>query len=266
MRKNKKGYIFILCMMLIVTLLCLGDDRNCKVAHISIDDVNECLVDLRNDSGKYNNVFEHPFFKKLKYWHNLYDCKFTLYIYYKSDEFEISQVPEKFRSDFFNSSSWLKLGFHAIQPTFSQQQTDSLEVFKQAFMEVNRNIRRFASSKSVSNVLRLHYYYANPAIIRFLKEQGVKLLLTTNDDNRISYSLPVEDNVELVKRGYLYKDSLFYVRTSYRLENMTFLPISPRDTVVLFTHEWALNRKNRFKMEACLGWLKLKGYKYVFFE
>ena len=75
--------------------------------------------------------------------------------------------------------------------------------------------------------------------------------------------------------GSFYRDSIHYVKTDLRIEHMKYFPlelfnVQDKDTLTLFTHEWALVGKrnvfNRVKFEHSLKWLKNHDYKFSFFN
>lgn len=82
----------------------------------------------------------------------------------------------------------------------------------------------------------------------FLKENGVEVLLSADDD-RISYSLPKLVNDRLIREEHTLYNGIVYERTDIRIEH-TIFPIVDLienrndETIVLFTHEWALEEKN----------------------
>lgn len=56
-----------------------------------------------------------------------------------------------------------------------------------------------------------------------------------------------------------------------RIENVWFptyklLTLKDRDTLVVFTHEWALNEINKEKFTQSISWLCSNGYKFKFLD
>lgn len=94
---------------------------NKKPIHISIDDVETCLLDLQNNGHTYRDVFQQPFFHRLKTLHNITGLKITLYIYEESGDYNISKVPERFITD-IHKSSWIDMAFHAKNPSLQKKQ------------------------------------------------------------------------------------------------------------------------------------------------
>lgn len=232
-----------------------------KQVHLSIDDVWECFDDLSKDSSSYSSVFEHPFFRELKIAHDLSGAKFTLYVYENVKDYSIDSIPQKYIRQLQGETDWLRVGFHASNDTIDRELIGDYSIFKKSFDVVNEKFVGGAKS------LRLQYYYATSEEVSFLVNKGITTLLSADDD-RISYSLPHSYNESLIGNESLLYKGMHYEHTDFRVEN----PLSPfkqlysnrnDDTIVLFTHEWALqNRWNRYKLWFYLAFFSI--YKSVF--
>lgn len=259
-----------------------------KVAHISFDDVSDVLKELKNKEKKYESIFECDFLQQLKELHDKYGAKFSLYVYEKDGNFNIADMPVKFRKEFRTNADWLKFGFHTMQPEFDCNM--KFKDFQISFYNVCRAIGCFADSASLTPVLRLHYYYGNDSIITFINcSGGVKGLLCA-DDKRDSYDLNKNENRLLHKKFYL-KKGLKYFKTDLRYEKTrcvrhSLAQLRDRGTLVLFTHEWAyvpltlrqtmghLIRKHTlppnwfatYKLRKSIEWLQNRGYEFSFLE
>lgn len=258
-----------------------------KVAHISFDDVSDVLKELKNKEADYESIFECDFLRELSELHNEYGAKFSLYVYEKDGDFNIAEMPVKFRKEFQANSDWLKFGFHAIQPEFNRN--IKYKDFSDSFSNVCRAICRFADTTSLCPILRLHYYYGNDSIITFISNLGVKGLLCA-DDERDSYDLDESENHLVQQKFYLEKE-LKYFKTNLRYEKIacvghTLSHLRNRDTLVLFTHEWAYmpltlrqtighlvrqltfppNWFARYKLRKSIECLRDYGYEFSFLE
>lgn len=259
-----------------------------KVAHISFDDVTEVLKELKDKEARYESIFECDFLQQLRELHDDYGAKFSLYVYEKDGNFNIADMPVKFRKEFRTHSDWLKFGFHAIQPEFDRN--IKFADFQVSFCNVYGAICRFADSTSLSPVLRLHYYYGNDSIITFINNCREIQGLLCADDDRDSYDLNKNENHLLQQRFYLEK-GLKYFKTDLRYEKAgcvrhRLTHLRNRDTLVLFTHEWAYipltlrqtlgylvhqrtfppNWFTGYKLRKSIKWLKDCGYEFSFLE
>lgn len=239
-----------------------------KHAHISIDDVVKCYQRLVRDSATYKSIFDDPFFSYLKNLHDGYGCSVTLYSFLRNDsDFTIQQVPTKFKKDFETNRDWLKIGFHGVKPLSHRPTNRSFAEFTRAYKLFNSAVGMFAGEGSIAKTLRLDFYYTTKQEANFLKQNGVSTLLSADDD-RISYSLPFKMNRHIIRNNSIRYDSIKYLRTSIRIENIDvpYINIVKNrmiDTLVVFTHEWKLNRINRYKLERTVEILKDCDYTFI---
>lgn len=104
---------------LILTLLFISLSMNLFASqkiHFSVDDVIGCFENLTKNEGKYNSAFDEPFFAYIKFIHEKYNAKVSLYCFYEKEGFSLAECTERFADDFKASSGWLKFGFHAEIP------------------------------------------------------------------------------------------------------------------------------------------------------
>jgi hypothetical protein len=82
-----------------------------------------------------------------------------------------------------------------------------------------------------------------------LKENGVTTILTRNDDNNVSVGSLNEwkTQIQVEKTGSILKKVF----------------LNKKMPLVVFTHEWALTRKNKIKLIFVLLILKVLGYKFI---
>ena len=235
----------------------ISDSYEGRAVHLSFDDVDIAMRQLTEDSTKYCSIFDHPFFRYLLYLHESYDAKMTLYIYSENKDYSVSDFPNCYKPEFEQNADWLKLGFHAIRPNHSEVETSQLERFAVAYEKTESSIVRFAGKDCMSHTLRLHYWQCTEEERAFLAQHGVRTLLTC-DDTRQSYALPIEVCSLLQEQGHWADDELRYLRTDFRTEHIKWSPWlallnhTENDTIVIFTHEWALTRSNKRVLERML--------------
>ncbi len=262
--------IFIILKSLFVSTMPESSGNN-KIAHLSIDDV-ESFKDLHLNADKYDTLFDHPFFGYLHSLHCKYGAKFTLYTYSTIDSFNIKDLSLKYKKDFRNSASWLKIGYHWISKDFNHDIT--VCDFNDSYRNVCEAIYNFADSSNLSTTLRLHYFYAPDSLVKCLTK--CTKLLCADQKGRLSYNLTPSQADSVYNYQILLKDSIYYMRTDFRIVNHTYIIPHLRncknDTIVIFTHEWALfsNKNiikkhiNRYNLEASIQWLKKNQYNFIF--
>lgn len=235
-----------------------------KVAHISIDDVWSSLKEL--SEKKYDTIFKVKLFKNLKSYNRKYNAKFTLYVYEKNKRgnYNIKDIPTKFKEEFKANSAWLKFGYHGIDETDNLNNIN-LNEFSTSFKNVKSAIINFSSRENLSEVLRLHYFSGEEKHIDYLYKSGVKILLCS-DDKRMNYDLNKNENLEVQKKREIIKNKIKYCKTDIRLDNIKWLNINKKldefinnNEVIIFVHEWALYKKY-YTLNKSLKWLNKNKY------
>ena len=228
-----------------------------KPVHLSLDDFSEAFASL--SETEMASVYDQPMFHWLKAMHEATGAKFTLYAYARAKTWKIGDVPPRVWKE-LATSGWIKVGFHALRP---ESQNEDLAELREAFADFEKAV----PPELRATALRLHYYNAPREAIPFLREHGVRKLLSAHDD-RISYSLPRAANDSLLAAQRLIRDSLEYERTDLRSERSLF-PIFDvwsllrDDKLVVFSHEWALNRWNATMFRILVGYLSLYGCIFI---
>ena len=203
----------------------------------------------------------------MKGLHDEYGCSVTLYSFLGNDSFTINQVPTKFKKDFETNRNWLKIGFHGVKPLSHRPTNRNFAEFTQGYEQFNTAVGVFAGEGSIAKTLRLDFYYTTNQEANFLKQNGVRTLLSADDD-RISYSLPFKINRHIISNNSIEYDGINYLRTNIRIENIDVAYINivkncKMDTLVVFTHEWKLSRINRYKLERTVEILKDCDYTFI---
>jgi len=277
MKKHNRYILYIIpVIVIVIVMICLyyfyaqippKTENPHKIAHLSIDDVIDSLNDLTDNQHRYDSVFSQSFFNYLRALYKNHGAKFSLFVFEKRGRFHIDRVPIKYQKEFEQNSSWLRFGFHGSDPA----KDADLHELKHSFDNTHNAIIRFSGKKSLCNVLRLHHYRGDEEFINFLVAQGGIKGFLCADDNRISYHLTPAETLVLNEKSILIKNQIKYFRTDLRLENMSFadynlLKIQNNDRIIIFTHELALNRLNRYKLERCIQWLSERGYVFSFLD
>lgn len=236
-----------------------------KFCHLSIDDVTKCFRYLSNHSNEVHTIFDEPFLGYLRYLHQRYHCRFTLYAYLQDGDFNLKDVPNKWKEEFVENSEWLKIGYHSVsrKPVGG----GNIDSFETDYTKFEKAVKKFAGDIVLAKYLRLDFFQAEQEWIDFLRERGIKVLLSA-DDKRISYSLPEQENHILIEEGAINYHGMHYLRSDIRIERksgMSRILQKSRNALplVIFTHEWALGRKNRMILELFLMLLKKMKYKYI---
>lgn len=273
----KKTLIIILVFLFWISVLIYNKqaeqtsrtNKQNRYVHLSLDDVWIALNQLTINENQLDSIFEVKLFKELRKYNLKYGAKVTLYLYEKNSkaDYNINDVTVKFKDEFEKNSSWLKFGFHTIEPD-SEFDKIGIEEFKKSIDNVNNAIKNFASEKNISDTLRLNYFRGTQEQLNILKKAGVKNVLCA-DDNRLSYDLTKEETSKLYELDFIDKSGIRYYKTDLRLDNISYFKIynslsakKEEEVLVVFIHEWALRRKY-FKLERTIKWLEENEYKFM---
>ena len=187
--------------------------------HISFDDVEICLNNLKNNN--YNSLFDEPFFNWLKDLHDDYGAVFSLYTYNNI----INNVPNTYANEFQNNSDWLKFGLHADSSSSTLTDYSYTNAKNSWNTFVSNVIRVTGTTNSIDRMPRLHYFAGNENALKGFKDANSGALgFLSSDDNRISYYF--DSSI----RDYLYnndhitdtENNLVFISTKMRAD--WFLP------------------------------------------
>jgi hypothetical protein len=177
---------------------------------LSIDDNIWFLKDISVNSSKYKSIFENPYLKFLKELHDKYGTKIHLNLFYQTDGFNLSQMTDKFKSEWKDNAGWIRLSFHAMQEFPDRPYLMAgYDQVKNDCILVKDQIRRFAGEELMGPVTTLHWGAANEDGCRALKDQGYRALagyFNAEGPDPVSYYLSDEKRLQINNR-FLWKDN-----------------------------------------------------------
>lgn len=280
MKFRKIIFISLLCVIITVTSVCTALRYNSfknSIAngqiHFSIDDVIDIFLDLAKNQHQYDSIFDNSTLDFLRTCHMDYGAKFVLYCFYESENFNLSMVPDKYRSEFLENSDWLNFGFHYINS--EKPNEESAKRILSDYQKLTDELIRVTGSTNYT--LRLSYFMGSYDAINSLKNQGVKGLLTADDD-RLSYYLNKEDSKFINNHDiYIDKNSgMKFISTDMRLEKVEdnkiyselidiCLDEQQNQIIAVFTHEYALDDNMQKKIKTVCKFAKHFGYSFTMF-
>jgi len=173
----------------------------------SVDDNIWFLRDLSR--GDYTSLFDHPYLTLYKDLHDRYGAKFQLNIYYETDGFDLSQMTDRYKSEWISNSSWLRLSFHARAdaPPVPYMESSYEEAFKDC-SAVHKEIIRFAGEETLDRYTTIHYCQASKDALKGFKDAGILGLVGLFEPGRYCYNLCYDQFSEPYK--YDPDSGLFY--------------------------------------------------------
>ena len=152
-----------------------------RYASFFIDDAIWFLRDIARMRPK--SLFDNPFLKPLKEYHDRYGLKLQINLFYRTDffygmdEFSLREVPDAYKAEWQANKDWLKLGFHSLQefPDYPWLNIDGDDVRK-LFGMIKGEIDRFAGEGVFTTALVPHWCPMSEAGCRAMKELGIKIM------------------------------------------------------------------------------------------
>lgn len=258
---------------------------------LSTDDNIRFFKDIALHSSTYNSLFDNEYLAFWRAIHRKYGTKIHFNIFYEAPGFSLSQMPDKFRSEWQQNADWIRLTFHARarEPSRPYLQA-SYEQMQQDYRLVVREIERFAGKELLSPFTTIHWGSLTKAAARALRAEGVRGLVgyfdTSQDLPLVCYYLPLSRIRYLMGRDY-WKDTredLFFVRPDIVIDDVPLEQIEPHlarvaadphqsEVMELMIHEHfffpdypAYEPDYRARVKRALEWVTRRGYTSVFYE
>lgn len=184
------------------------DKNSFKRCNFFIDDNVFFLTDLGREKPK--SIFDQFYLKRLRDIHRESGAKFTLNCFYRNDHdpFEISAVPDCWKSEWADNADWLRLSFHAWSE-FPDRPYQHAEAEKLAadFDQVKAEIVRFAGEKTWIVPTVIHWAMLPQDHFALLRERGVRVLAGTflSSRVRVGEKAPATPQCDI---GYFYEQDM----------------------------------------------------------
>ncbi len=199
---------------------------------MSLDDNILFLKDIADHAAGYKSICDNTYLAFLKEVHDTYGTRIHLNIYYQTEGFNLSQMPDKFREEWKANAGWLRLSFHALQnkPDNPYLNAGYEEVKKDCEL-VKAEIRRFAGEEQFDHVTTLHWGAATLEGTRALRDGGYTGLAgyfnVGAKESPVSYYLNMDQRRHLNER-FIWRDNkegiifsrIAIVINSYKLEKI----------------------------------------------
>jgi hypothetical protein len=265
-----------------------------KRFRFSVDDNIQFLKDLGLNADQYASLFDHWY---LKFWldmHHEFGTKVHLNIYYQTDGFDLTDMPDKWKDEWQANADWLRLSFHALQDkpdrpyrhaTYAQLAHD--------YDLVCGHIRRFAGNDSLRRTTTVHWAECPKQAAAALRDRGIENLIGLftvqgydGGTCTTGYYLPVEQCAYCDSRGAWFdrETGLMFIRcaavvNAIKLEEVeSFLDArtnTPQtaEMVELLIHEQYFRKELEYyqpdvmdKVKTALRWVTQRGYEPVFWS
>ena len=158
-----------------------------KKATYFIDDVIWVFRDLTRERPA--SMWDNPYMATLKKAYEEYGVKTQLNVFYRTDfwygddEFTLADMTDKYKAEFEEASSWLKLGFHSKEewPDYPFINAD-YSLVDNVFKLIYKEVCRFAGEKSFAKSVVTHWIPMSEEGIRALADNGIRLTYASYGD------------------------------------------------------------------------------------
>lgn len=200
---------------------------------LSIDDNIWFLRDLHNENPA--SLFDNTYLAFLKNVQDTYGTKIHLNLFYETEGFNLSELTDKYKSEWEANADWLRLSFHALGEFPDKPYINAgYDKVKADGTLVDEQIKRFAGKASMGPFTTIHWGEATRQGVRALKDLGYKGLLgyfgLYDEVPEVSYYLEGSKKQQVEKR-FVWKDDetdMVFVRTSIVIDKEkidTILPL-----------------------------------------
>lgn len=257
----------------------------------STDDNIWFLRDIARHADRYRSIFDNPYLAFWRQMHRKYGVRVHHNIYYETAGFNLSQMPDKFRSEWQRNASWMRLSFHARANDPARPYLHAApEKIREDYRLVKREIERFAGKELLSPVTTIHWAATTAGAARALREEGVRVLPGVGrfreDMPYGGYYLSIPQVRHVLGRDY-WKDTrqdIIFIRHDIVINNVPLDQIAPylekvaadpheSEVMELIIHEQyfyadyrAYEPDYRQRCERAIEWVTRRGYRPVFFE
>ena len=247
----------------------------------TIDDNIRFLKEITEQN--LDSLFSHPYVAMLRRLHERFGVKIQLNLFYRMEQFDLSQMIEKYKNEWLESAGWLKLSFHSdFENVSPYANSDYAEVFGDCH-KVNEQILRFASPASLAKTTTIHYCQTTADGVRALADSGIQGLLGlfgSPERPMMSYDVGEEAAVKIRNGAFLSVNGMSYaaidmVINSYKKDAVlpTLTPFLSRQLVCVMIHEQyfyedyiGYQADFEEKLALVFEFLSVQGYQSCFFE
>lgn len=194
---------------------------------LSIDDAIWFLKDIHINAAVYSSIFANPFMKLLRSLHEAYGTKVHINLFYETDDFNLSQMTDKFKTEWKANADWIRLSVHAKAefPDDPYIHAGYGEMYRDCHA-IRTQIIRFAGKEVMDNTTTLHWGQVPVEVCRALRDEGYKIQVCDfNVDNNLppcSYYLDVPQRRHINKR-FLWRDNkekIIFVKSSIIIDTI----------------------------------------------
>lgn len=215
--------------------------------------------------------------------HEEFDLKIQLNLFYRMENFDLSQASDAYYEEWKENSDWLKLSFHSDLENVKPYESSGYDEVYEDCKRVNEQIKRFASDKVLANTTTIHYCLLTEGGLMAMEDNrvfGLLGLFGSNQDPRTSYGIAESEaekirNGEILKIGKISFASIDIVLNCFSISEILekLMHMKQRDCIRVMIHEqYFYEDYSRYqpefeeKLRSTFSFLCDSGYKSSFYE
>lgn len=267
----------------------LYDRGSFKRYRFSLDDDIWFLRDIAAERPA--SLFDNPYMALWRSLHERYGTKINCNLYFQCDGFDLTMMPDAYKSEWADNAEWFRLTFHALQ-------NDPKELYISAGYDevahdydlIANEIVRFAGESVMNEFTTIHWGEATREGCRAVRDRGIRGLcgyfIVRDGTPKVSYYLDREQTDYLTTHDYWLDTSedLIFIRHDIvanigRLEeiraHLNRIAANPqqRDVMEFMIHEQYFYPEYRAHLpdyaercETTVQWAAENGYEPVFWS
>ena len=211
----------------------------------TVDDNIRFLKEITEN--QYQSIFDHPYLAMYRRLHKEFDLKIQLNLFFRMENFDLSQMSDAYYEEWKENSDWLKLSFHSDFENVRPYEHSGYDVVYGDCKRVHEQIIRFASPKALANTTTIHYCLLTEDGLTAMRDNGVVGLLGLfGDKEKKCTSYGIEEskaekirNGETLKSGDISFASIDIVLNNFKSEKIIeqLVRMSKRDYIKVMIHE-----------------------------
>ncbi len=125
----------------------------------------------------YTSIYENPYLAFFKSMYDKYGTLVHMHVYYETDGFNLSMMPDKYKSEWREAASWLRLTFHARadKPDYPHRNASYEDTLRE-LDRVTNEIIRFAGEEILSPATVPHWNEMSVGAGRAFRERGFRII------------------------------------------------------------------------------------------
>lgn len=258
-----------------------------KFYEIFVDNTILLFEDIDRNKDTYTSIFDTPILAEYKRIHDAYGTVFTLCVFWEIDAacvnmvpadkraayrvgWNLSQMTDKFKSEFQASSDWLRYNYHCWNAGTNYSST--ARDLGSDYALTRAEVRRFAGNDSwIDFRSKMHNYSATVAQQQQIRAQGVKVLVFPpmhTQYNGFNCTPEFQQYVFNNGEGYRADTDLVYSVSSARIENVTInndnLGVGAPMTMIDYFNAFVARTQNTWKQNPYMDYMSVETHEYCY--